>query len=40
LLLVAVFSAVGLPVAALIAITVASGATLVLRVAAVLRRER
>lgn len=40
LLLVAVFSAVGLPVVALSAITVASGTTLLLRVASVLRRAR
>jgi CDP-L-myo-inositol myo-inositolphosphotransferase len=40
LLLIALFSAVGLPVAALIAVTVTSGTTLVLRVASVLRRER
>jgi CDP-L-myo-inositol myo-inositolphosphotransferase len=40
LLLVALFSAVGLPVAALIAVTVASGTTLLLRVASVLRRGR
>jgi 1L-myo-inositol 1-phosphate cytidylyltransferase / CDP-L-myo-inositol myo-inositolphosphotransferase len=40
LMLVAVFSALGLPGSALIAITIASGLTLFLRVASVLRRER
>lgn len=40
LLLVALLSAVGLPVAALIAVTVASGITLALRVTSVLLRER
>ena len=40
LVLVAVFSVVGLPMAALIALTVASATTLFLRVASVLRRQR